>query len=147
MKDDEVDVIIGVDAQKRTHTLVVADQLGREIAAKTVAATSDGHMAAREWAARWPRRRWAIEDCRHLTRRLESDLLAGGEQVLRVPTRLMADARSSAREPGKSDPIDGLAVARAAWREPGLPVAEVDGPVFRYYRKAGPSETLSSKRD
>ncbi|MGH2946162.1 MAG: transposase [Solirubrobacteraceae bacterium] len=59
---------------------------------------------------------------------MERDLLAGGERVLRVPTRLMADARSSAREPGKSDPIDGLAIARAAWREPGLPVPELDGP-------------------
>jgi transposase len=29
---------------------------------------------------------------------------------------------------GKSDPIDALAVARAALREPGLPAAELDGP-------------------
>lgn len=29
--------------------------------------------------------------------------------------------------PGKSDPIDALAVARAALREPGLPAARLDG--------------------
>jgi len=40
----------------------------------------------------------------------------------------MAGARRSSREPGKSDPIDALAVARAALREPDLPVATLDGP-------------------
>ena len=77
---------------------------------------------------RWPERRWALEDCRHLTRRLESDLLAGGEAVVRVPTRLMASERRGDRERGKSDPIDALAVARAALRQPDLPVAKLDGP-------------------
>ena len=36
--------------------------------------------------------------------------------------------RDSARTYGKSDPIDALAVARAALREPGLPTARLDGP-------------------
>lgn len=49
------------------------------------------------------------------------------EAVVRVPTRLMAGARDGGRERGKSDPIDALAVARAALREPGLPVARLDG--------------------
>jgi len=44
-----------------------------------------------------------------------------------VPPRLMAGARRSSREHGKSDPIDALAVARAAVREPNLPVAQLDG--------------------
>ena len=47
---------------------------------------------------------------------------------MRVPPKLMAATRSSARTYGKSDPIDALAVARAALREPGLPVARLDGP-------------------
>jgi transposase len=121
-------VVIGVDAHKRTHTLVAADELGRELASKTLAATADGHLAAIAWAARWPRRRWAIEDCRHLTRTLEADLLRAGEHVVRVPTQMMAGVRRSARQRGKSDAIDALAVARAAWREPDLPVARLDGP-------------------
>ena len=41
---------------------------------------------------------------------------------------MMSGARRAAREAGKSDPIDALAVARAAWREPGLPAARLDGP-------------------
>ena len=120
-------VIVGVDAHKRTHTLVAADEVGRELASKTVAATPEGHLEAVEWAARWPQRKFALEDCRHVTRRLERDLLAAGEAVVRVPTRLMAGERRGGRQRGKSDPIDALAVARAALREPNLPVAHLDG--------------------
>src|SRR4029079_2266785 len=68
------------------------------------------------------------EDCRHLSRRLEADLLAAGEVIVRVPPKLMAHARASARTYGKPDPIDPLPVARAALREPDLPVARLDGP-------------------
>jgi transposase len=38
----------------------------------------------------------------------------------------MAHARDAARTYGKSDPIDALAVARAALREPSLPTAHLD---------------------
>jgi transposase len=120
-------VVIGVDAHKRTHTLVAVDEAGRKLAEKTVAATPDGHLEAVAWAARWPERLFAIEDCRHLTRRLEIDLLRAGEAAVRVPPHLMAVVRQSGRERGKSDPIDAHAVARAALREPGLPVVRLDG--------------------
>lgn len=60
-------------------------------------------------------------------RRLERDLIAAGESVVRVSPKLMAHVRDSARSFGKSDPIDGLAVARAALREPNLPIARLDG--------------------
>lgn len=119
---------IGGDSHKRTHTFVVVDELGRQVDEKTVRATSDGHLDAIGWAAQWPERRWALEDCRQVTRRLEQDLVRSGESVVRVPTKLGADMRRGAREPGKSDPIDASAVARAALREPDLPVARLDGP-------------------
>ena len=64
----------------------------------------------------------------HLSRRLERDLLAAGESIMRVPPKLMAHVRDSARTYGKSDPIDALAAARAAQREPNLPLARLDGP-------------------
>jgi transposase len=59
---------------------------------------------------------------------VERDLLVAGERIVRVPPKLMANARNSARSFGKSDPIDALAVARAARREPDLPVAVLEGP-------------------
>ena len=120
-------VVVGVDAHKRTHTLVAIDDAGRKLAEKTVAATPDGHLEAVAWARRWSEHVFALEDCRHLTRRFERDLLVAGEAAVRVPTRLMAGARDGGREQGKSDPIDALAVARAALREPDLPVVRLDG--------------------
>jgi transposase len=121
-------VTLGSDSHKRTHTVVAVDDNGRKLAERTVTATSAGHLELVRWAARFAERRWALEDCRHLSRRLEADLLRTGERVVRVPPKLMAGARRSGREPGKSDPIDALAVARAALREPDLPAACLDGP-------------------
>ena len=106
---------------------MAVDELGRKLGEKTVSATTEGHVEALAWSCRWAARRWALEDCRHLTRLLESDLLAAGEMVIRVPPHLMAESRRSGREQGKSDPIDALAVARAALREPNLPMAKLDG--------------------
>jgi transposase len=127
-KETKTMVTIGVDAHKRSHTAVAVDANGRPLAERTVAATPVGHLALVRWARRYPERGWALEDCRHLSRRLEADLLRAGEQVVRVPPKLMAGARRGGRQPGKSDPIDATAVARAALREPGLPVAQLDGP-------------------
>lgn len=122
-------VTIGIDAHKRSHTAVVVDEQGRQLALRTSNGTSSAdHLALLAWAGgQGGPRRWAVEDCRHLSRRLERDLLMAGERIVRVPPKLMAGARAGARSFGKSDPIDALAVARAALREPILPVARLDG--------------------
>jgi transposase len=123
-------VILGIDAHKRTHTVVAIDEGGRELGAKTTTATTtEANLELVRWADRFgPERRFAVEDCRHLSRRLEGDLLSAGEELVRVPPKLMAHSRDAARTYGKSDPIDALAVARAALREPMLPIARLDGP-------------------
>lgn len=122
-------VIIGIDVHKRSHTAVIADTVGRQIAVKTIGTTSNDHLALLAWANKHDdqERLWAIEDCRHLSRRLESDLLGAGKQVVRVPPKLMSHVRDSACTFGESDPIDALSIARAALREPDLPVARLDG--------------------
>jgi transposase len=118
-------VLLGVDPHKDTHTVVAVDQAGRQLDHRTVPARTLGHGELVGWARmHWPDRLWAVEDCRHVTGRLERDLLAAGGRVVRVPPRLMAGARQAVRVQGKSDPIDALAVARAALREPTLPVAQ-----------------------
>ena len=58
--------------------------------------------------------RW--KDCRHVSGSLERFLIARGERVVRLPTRLMANTRRSSRQRGKSDRIDALAVARGLGR-------------------------------
>src|SRR5260370_1352168 len=84
--DEEGDtdmVVIGVDSHKRTHTVVAVDGTGRKLAERTVATTGEGHLELLGWSRRWPQRTWALEDCRHLTRRLEADWLQAGEAVPR----------------------------------------------------------------
>lgn len=121
-------IMLGIDAHKRTHTVVAVDHLGRQLGTKTTnATTTAAHLAIIRWADQFGLERcWAVEDCRHLSRRLERDMLAAGERIVRVPPKLMAHSRDSARTYGKSDPIDALAVARAALREPDLPTAHLD---------------------
>jgi transposase len=123
-------IVIGVDAHKRSHTCAAIDELtGRRGQTRTASATDDGHGQLLAWARELTSERvWAIEDCRHVSGRLERFLLGRGERVLRVPPKLMAGVRKSARERGKSDPTDALAVARAAVREglDELPAAQLD---------------------
>lgn len=121
---------MGIDAHKRTHTAVAIDEAGRKLGEKTTRmTTTEANLELLRWADGFgPERRFAVEDCRHLSRRLEADLLAAGEVLVRVPPKMMAHARDAARTYGKSDPIDALAVARASLREPNLPVARLDGP-------------------
>ena len=120
-------VVVGIDVHKGTHCAVAVDEAGRQLGAPvTVRATDAGHLRLLRWAAREHPAgvEFAVEDCRHVSARLERALLAAGATVLRVPPKLMAGARAGARTRGKSDPIDALAIARAALREPDLSRAE-----------------------
>jgi transposase len=126
-------LMVGVDVHKDSHTAVVVDEFGRRQGTCTVPATDAGHLQLLVWAVEHAGTGaggvevcWAVEDCRHVSTRLERALLGADQRVLRVPPKLMAGARSSARTRGRSDPIDALAIARAALREPELPVAEHD---------------------
>ncbi len=141
-------VVVGADVHKRTHTFVAVDQVGKQLGLLTVPATTPGHRKALAWAREkfGNELTWAIEDCRHLSARLERDLLTGGQPVVRVPPKMMAQVRSSARTHGKSDPIDALAVARAFLREPSLPVASHDETSRELKLLVDRRETLVSTR-
>ena len=69
-----------------------------------------------------------MEDCRHVSRRLEQALISAGERVVRVPPKMMGQSRRGERQPGKSDEIDALSVARAVVRDGAdrFPVASLD---------------------
>src|SRR5687768_13192375 len=128
METPSMVVTVGIDVHKNTHCAVAVDEAGRQVGASvSVRATDAGHRQLLRWASRtFPEDRveFAVEDCRHVSARLEQALLAAAAVVIRVPPKLMAQTRSSARTRGKSDPIDALAIARAALREPNLPRAE-----------------------
>lgn len=121
-------VIIGIDAHKRSHTLVAVDAVGLVLDSLVIDAGADGHAEALAWARKRFRRKitWAVEDSRSVSGNIERALLAADQRLLRVPG-LVKRTRAVARTPGKSDPIDATAVARAVLREPDLPTATVDG--------------------
>jgi transposase len=121
-------ITIGIDPHKQSHTAAAVNSPTGELRDQlTIASDQAGHERLLEWArALGEERLFALEDCRHVSGRLERELIARGERVIRVPPKLMVGARRSAREFGKSDPIDALAVARAALRERDLPVAHLD---------------------
>jgi transposase len=60
----------------------------------------------------------------------ERFLLARGERIVRVATKVISEARRGGRQRGKSDSIDSISVARAAVREgiDALALAQLDGP-------------------
>lgn len=124
-------MVIGADTHKRSYSFAaVRHGTGELVDEETVSATGVGHERLLAWArAVGDQRVWAVEDCRHVSAKLERFLLARGERVVRVPPHLMAARRRGLRQAGKSDPIDALAVARAALEEgiQTLPSAVLDG--------------------
>jgi transposase len=122
-------IVIGLDVHKHSVTAVAADEAGRPLAEKVIAVGSDELLA---WAAVLDDERlWAVEDCRQLTGWLERQLIDHGEELVRVPPKLTVPERRAGRTRGKSDPIDALAIARAAIREPGLSRPRPDERVYR----------------
>jgi transposase len=125
-------MVLGADTHKRSHTIAaVSAATGELVGETTVQVGARGFASLLVWARGLGGERvWALEDCRHVAGSFERFLVARGERVVRVPTRLMADIRRGSRERGKSDSIDSIAVARAALREglDELPVAQLDGP-------------------
>jgi transposase len=112
-------IVLGADTHKRSQTIAaIAAGTGELRGEKTVGVGAGGFSDLLLWARRLGGERvWALEDCRHVAGSFERFLIGRGERVVRVPTKLMADARRGARERGKSDRIDAIAVARAALRD------------------------------
>src|SRR5207247_8657584 len=104
-------IVIGADTHKRTHMLAGVDAgTGQVFGARQIAADDGGHRDAVRWARDLHSERvWAIEDCRHVSRRLEQALIAAGARVVRVPPKMMAQSRRGERQAGQSDEVDALA--------------------------------------
>jgi len=123
-------IVIGTDTHKKTHTAAaVFAGTGRLAGELTASARKPGFGELLTWGRGIdPERIWALEDCRHVSGSFERFLVASGERVVRVPPKLMGESRRGERTRGKSDPIDALAIARAALREgpETLPGAHLD---------------------
>jgi hypothetical protein len=53
---------------------VAVEGVGRKLVERTVGTTSEDPLTAVQWASQWSEVRFALQDCRQVTRRLERDL-------------------------------------------------------------------------
>jgi transposase len=126
-------VIIGVDPHKASHTAVAIDTDEDQLDSKKVRASRSQVEQLLAWAEPFRTRTWAIEGADGMGYLLAQQLLASGEHVLNVPATLAARTRVlGTGRSAKTDPNDALSVARTALRTPGL----------RPVRLAGHSEVL-----
>lgn len=141
-------IVVGIDPHKKSHTAVaVSGVTGELIGQLTVRAIDSGHRRLVRWiGGLGGDLRVALEDVRHVSGRLERALIEHGIAVVRVPPRLMGQARRTSRERGKSDPIDAAAVARAALAHPELPAARLAGPELELHLLLSHREDLVAER-
>lgn len=141
-------IVVGIDPHKQSHTAVaVCSATGQIVGELTARATDAGHRRLVRWIlGLGADARVALEDVRHVSGRLERALVESGLDVARVPPRLMGQARRTGRERGKSDPIDAVAVARAALAHPELPTATLEGPDLEIHLLVSHREDLVAER-
>lgn len=141
-------IVVGIDPHKTSHTAVaICAARGVSIAELTVPATDAGHRRLVGWAVGLGAEvQVALEDVREVSVRLERALIEAGVSVVRVPPRLMGQARRTGRLRGKSDPIDALALARAALAHPELPAARLAGPELELRLLVAHREDLVGER-
>ncbi len=112
-----MDVVIGIDPHKATHTAVALGDGEIEIGRLEIRSGRGQLDRLLAWAAPFPQRRWAIEGAEGLGFLLAQQLVAAEQAVVDVPatlaarTRLLGNARTN-----KNDPNDALSVAVTALR-------------------------------
>src|SRR5215211_1812737 len=118
-----MDVMIGIDPHKGSHTATMLDSDERELARIKVRAGRCQVDELMRWAGECADRTWAVESAGGMGYLLAQQLVAAGEKVLDVPATLPARARllASGRS-NKNDPNDAYSVAVAALRARALPV-------------------------
>ncbi len=123
-----MNVIIGVDQHKASHTAVAIDSGEDELSRLRVRSSRRQVEQLLVWAAPFEKRTWAIESAGGMGYLLAQQLVAAGEDVVDVPAMLASRVRvlASGRS-NKNDPNDALSVAVAALRAGALrPVALAD---------------------
>jgi len=118
-----MDVMIGIDPHKRSHTATMLDRRQRELRQITVRAGSRQLVELLAWADGARRRTWAVEWASGLGYLLAQQLVAAGEMVVDVPATLASRVRVlGTGQSTKTDPNDARSVALAALHAPSLTV-------------------------
>jgi hypothetical protein len=158
--EGEAAVVIGVDAHKRTHTLVAADELGRELASKTFG--GDGQRASGGDRLGGPVAEPALGDrglptshpdagsrpaARRRARGPGADADDGRRPAQRSPAR---QVRRDRRARGRASCVARARSARRPARRPVAPGAVAGRPSRRPGRRANPRakpDPLAPTRD
>jgi transposase len=118
-------VVIGIDPHKASHTAVAIDVGEVELSSVRVRATRRQVDQLVEWAEPFEKRSWAIESAGGLGYLLAQQLVSRGEEVFDVPPTLASRVRVLATtRSNKNDPNDALSIALAALRTPRLRAVE-----------------------
>jgi hypothetical protein len=124
-----MNVMIGVDPHKASHTAVAIGRDEDQIASVKVRATTRQVDQLLTWAEPFEKRTWAIESVGGMGYLLAQQLVARGEDVLDVPATLAARIRVLAtKRSNKNDPNDAHSIAVAALRAPALRQVEPADP-------------------
>jgi len=118
-----MEVIIGVDPHKGSHTATMLDRGQRELRRITVRAGCRQVAELLAWADGVKPRRWAVESAGGMGYLLAQQLVAAGETVLDVPATLASRVRVlGTGQSVKTDANDARSVAVAALHAPSLAV-------------------------
>ena len=116
-----MNVMIGIDPHKASHTAVAIGRDEDQIARVKVRATSRQVEQLLGWAEPFEKRTWAIESVGGMGYLLAQQLVARGEDVVDVPAILAWRIRELATgRSNKNDPNDAHSIAIAALRTPAL---------------------------
>ena len=110
-----MEVMIGVDPHKGSHTATMLDRAERELTRIKVRAGRRQVAELLEWANGYTPRTWAVECAGGMGYLLSQQLVAAGETVLDVPATLASRVRVlGTGQSTKTDPNDARSVAVAA---------------------------------
>ena len=120
-----MNVMIGIDPHKASHTAVAIDSAEDHLSSLKVRATHRQVDQLMDWAQSFEKRTWAIESVGGMGYLLAQQLVARGEDVLDVPATLASRIRVLATDrSNKNDPGDARSIAIAALRAPRLRIVE-----------------------
>jgi transposase len=140
-------IVIGVDPHKPSVTIEVVDHHEKLLASGRFTTDKSGYAAMRKHVVAWPHRVWAVEGSNGAGRPLAQRLLADGEQVVDVPAKLAARARTLDTGHGrKTDAHDAYSVAAAAVRAKELWVLALDPELEALRRLVDRREELALQR-
>jgi transposase len=114
-------VVIGMDPHKRSATIEVIDEREQVLEQGRYGTDTDGYRQMLAAGRRFAERQWAVEGSAGVGRHIAQRLVADGESVLDVPSKLSARVRTLDTGQGrKTDPVDAHSVAVAGLRSRGL---------------------------